>query len=163
MMTARIWTIAVLALTAVLLTGCGGTDPVQPDQDVQLQPGYGIGVVVFDTLDALSVATIKSPDTKVEVDVGYVDKGVHMFVYALPAGSYCLTRFNTGFWRFHQDDPTHGICFDVVVGKVAYSGNLAPRAYGKSVRTDQNYHWAEFEKSFKQGYPKLAQYPIVTP
>lgn len=163
MMTPRNLGVMAVALGVALLAGCGATDPVQPDQDLQLQPGYGIAAVVFDTLDALSVSTIKSPDTKVEINVGYVDKGVHMFVYALPAGSYCLTRFNTDFYRFYQDDPTHGICFDVIAGKVAYSGNLAPRAYGKAVRTDQNYYWPEFEKSFKQDYPKLARYPIVTP
>jgi hypothetical protein len=150
-------------LGALLLTGCA-TDQVQPDQGITLKPGEGIAAVVFDTLDVLSVVTLKSPDKDgVEIDVGNVGKGVTMFVYAVPAGTYCLTRFTTGFYRFYQDDPTHGICFDVVAGKVAYSGNLAPRAYGHDTRTDQNYYWPVFEKSFKQEYPKLAQYAIVTP
>ena len=156
-----IWT--MIGLGTLLLAGCG-TDPVQPDQDVSLQPGYGIAAVVFDNLDTLTAITIKSPDPKGgEVDISYADKGVHMFVYALPAGSYCLTHFNTSFYRFTQDDLTHGICFDVVAGKVAYSGNLAPRAVGHATRTYQNYYWSVFEKSFKDQYPKLTNYPIVTP
>jgi len=154
---------AVIGLGVLLLAGCG-TDPVSPDQDVSLQPGYGVAAVVFDNLDVLTAVTIKSPDPKGgEVDISYVGKGVTMFVYTLPAGSYCLTHFNTAFYRFTQDDMTHGICFDVVAGKVAYSGNLAPRAVGRDTKTFQNYYWAAFEKSFKDQYPKLANLPIVKP
>src|SRR6478752_3989776 len=92
-------------LGMALLAGCGATDDalVKPDQDITLQPNQGFAAIVMDTLDSLSVTTIKSPDTKVELDLGYVDKGIHMYVYAVPAGTYCLVRFNTGFWRFHQE------------------------------------------------------------
>ena len=144
----RIWMMIVSG--ALLLAGCG-TDPVQPDQEVQLQPGYGIAAVVFDTLDTLTAIDIESPDRKGgAVSIAYVEKGVHTFVYTLPAGRYCLTHFNTSFFRFTQNDPIHGICFDVIPGKVAYSGNLAPRAYGQSTRTDQNYDWRWFEGMFKE-------------
>lgn len=148
-----------------MLAGCGATTDslVQPDQEVTLQPNQGFAAVVMDTLDALSVTTIKSPDNKdVELDLGYVDKGVHMYVYAVPAGTYCLVRFNTGFYRFHQES-SRDVCFDVVPGKVAYSGNLAPRAVGHQAITYQNYDWAAFKKMFKEQYPKLANYPIVSP
>lgn len=152
-----------MSVGLVTMVGCGSTDPVHPDQDVTLQPGYGIAAVVFDTLDVLTTVTIKSPDNGTEVDVGSVGKGMNMYVYAVPAGSYCLTRFDTGFYRYHTNDQTHGVCFDVIAGKVAYSGNLAPRAYLEGVRTDQNYDWTGFEKVFKQDYPKLASLSIVTP
>jgi hypothetical protein len=157
--------IGVVVLSGVvMLAGCGGMDSVKPDQDVTLQPGHGIAAVVMDTLDPLNAVSIKSPDNKdVELEISHVDVGVHMSVFVVPAGSYCLTKFFTGSYVFTQDDQTHGICFDVVPGKVAYSGNLAPRAYGQNTRTDQNYNWPAFEKMFKEQYPKLANYPIVTP
>jgi hypothetical protein len=154
------WT--TIGLVAVFLAACG-TDQVQPDQDVTLQPGYGIAAVVFDTLDPLNAVSVASRDNKGgQLDIGFVDKGVSLFVYAVPSGSYCLSQFHTGFYRFWTLDP-HDDCFDVVAGKVAYSGNFTPRAYGHSVRTAQNYDWPAFEKMFKEKYPKLAHYPIVTP
>jgi hypothetical protein len=158
------WRIEGLScLAALLLAGCG-LDPVKPDQEIVLQPGEGIAAVVFDTLDVLNAVTIRSPDRNgMEFGVSYVDKGVHLYVFIVPAGSYCLVKFQTSFYTITQDDPTHGVCFDVVAGKVAYSGNLSPRAHGQSLQTDQNYDWPAFEKMFKEQYPKLAQYPIVTP
>ncbi|HEY3644485.1 MAG TPA: hypothetical protein VGM16_04035 [Gammaproteobacteria bacterium] len=157
----HIW--MTLGLGSLLLTGCG-TDAIQPDQEITLQSGDGIAAVVFDNLDQLTAVNIDSADGKgKDISIGLVDKGVHMFVFEVPAGSYCLTHFNTAFYRFTQNDLTHGICFDVVPGKVAYSGNFAPRAYGQSTQTNQNYDWPWFQKVFKEQYPKLAQYPIVTP
>jgi hypothetical protein len=153
-----------VGLGILLLAGCGGTEPVHPDQEVALQPGDGVAAVVFDTLDSLNSIVIKSPDHKdQELSVGFVDKGIHMLVFEVPAGTYCLSKFHTGFYVFTQKDQTHGICWDVVPGKVAYSGNLAPRAYGQDVFTGQNYDWAMFKKNFKEQYPKLANFPIVTP
>lgn len=163
-MTMRHYLWMTLGLSTLLLAGCGGTEPVHPDQDLALQPGYGIEAVVFDNLDSLNSIVIRSPDhPDQEVSIGFVDKGIHMLVFEVPAGSYCLVKFHTAFYTIIQDDPTHGVCWDVVPGKVAYSGNLAPRAYGKSLRTDQNYDWAMFKKNFKDQYPKLANYPLVTP
>ena len=154
----------MIGLCAVLLAGCGGTDAVQPDQDVTLQPGYGIAAVLFHTADQLNSVGIDSLDHKgSDLSISLVDSGVHLYVFAVPAGTYCLVRFYTGFYRFVQNDPTHGVCFDVLAGKVAYSGTLAPGTYDGAVRTDQNYDWVIFEKMFKDQYPKLANYPIVRP
>ena len=159
------WCIGLfLSMGTVLLAGCGGTDTVQPDQTVVLQPGDGIAAVVFDTVDQLTAVSIDSADHKdAGIGISFIDKGVHLYVFVVPAGSYCLTHFNTGFYRFTQNDQTHGVCFDVVPGKVAYSGNLAPGDYNGEVMTAQNYEWPAFEKMFKEQYPKLVSYPIVTP
>lgn len=152
-----------IAFGMIVLSGCGGVDPVQPDQNVALQPGYGIAAVGFDTLDPLNAIDLRSADPNgVQLGVSFVDKGSHLFVFAVPAGSYCLRSFHTGFYKFWTID-SHDDCFDVVAGKVAYSGNYTPRAYGKSVQTPQMYDWAAFEKTFKDQYPKLASLPIVTP
>lgn len=157
----RGWT--AIALAVVLLGGCGGVDPVQPDQNVALPEGYGIAAVGFDTLDSLNAIDIGASDPKgVKLGVNYVDKGVHLFVFAVPSGTYCLRSFHTGFYKFWTLNPLDD-CFDVIAGKVAYSGNYTPRAYGRSVKTPQMYDWPTFEKSFKEQYPKLANLPIVTP
>lgn len=53
--------IAMLASLLVSLAGCG-LDPVQPDQEITLQPGQGIAAVVIDSLDPLNAFYIKSAD-----------------------------------------------------------------------------------------------------
>lgn len=154
---------AMIGLSVVLLAGCGGTDTVKPDQDVSLPPGDGIAAVLFHTADQLTAVSIDSIDHKgADIGISFVDKGLNLYVFVVPAGTYCLTRFNTGFYRFTQNE-ARGVCFDVLPGKVAYSGTLTPGSYDGGVRTDQNYDWAIFEKMFKDQYPKLASYPIVTP
>lgn len=156
--------LVIFGACTVLLAGCGGTDSIKPDQEVVLKPGDGIAAVVFDTVDTLNTVSIDSPDHKdVEIGITVVDKGANLFVFEVPAGTYCLTRFYTGFYRYIQEDPTHGVCFDVIAGKVAYSGNFAPGVYNGRVMTYQNYNWPGFEKTFKAMYPKLASIPIVTP
>jgi len=156
-----------LIMGLALLAGCGATDPVQPDQELTLPPGNGIAVVVVDSLDPLNGITLKSPDHKdaPDLEVGHVDKGVTMRVYVLPAGSYCVFSFFFGIHQFKEKDPDHDVCFDVIAGIVAYSGNIGPRSNGssKSATMMQHYDWKVFESAFKVGYPKLSQYPIVTP
>ncbi|HSC48010.1 MAG TPA: hypothetical protein VLG68_07980 [Gammaproteobacteria bacterium] len=159
---AHIW--VVIGLSAAFLTGCG-LDPVQPDQDTNLQPDQGIAAVILDTLDPLNAIYIKSADNNSAptIEINHVDIGVHLFAFVVPAGSYCITRYSFGNYYITQSDPKHGVCFDVIAGKVAYSGNLAPRVHGGGIYVDQNYDWPGFKKMFKEQYPKLAAYPIVTP
>ena len=160
----RSLSILILAGLLLSLAGCG-LDPVQPDQEIALQPGQGIAAVVIDTLDPLNAFYIKSGDhdSAPVIKIPHVEVGVHLFIFVVPSGSYCVTRFSSGSYYFTADDPKHGACFDVIAGKVAYSGNLSPRGYNGRVITDQDYNWPAFEKMFKQQYPKLALYPIVTP
>jgi hypothetical protein len=152
----------MLALVVVGMAGCG-LDPVQPDQDVTLQAGYGIAVVVVDTLDPLNGIYFKPAVNKSapDIEVTHVTAGVHVLPYLVPAGTYCATRYSYGDYYFTHDP--RATCFDVVAGKVAYSGNVGPRAKNGSAYLYRNYDWPAFEKMFKEQYPKLANYPIVTP
>lgn len=156
--------IPTLAGLLLLLAGCG-LDPVQPDQAITLQPGQGIAAVVIDSLDPLNAFYIKSADNESApaIKIQHVDVGVHLYIFVVPAGSYCVTRFSSGNYSITQDDPKHGVCFYVIAGKIAYSGNLAPRGYNGKVYVDQNYEWSAFQKMLKDQYPKLVDYPVVTP
>ena len=153
-----------MVLLSAVLAACG-LDPVQPDQEVTLPPGDGIAAVVLDTLDPINAFYIKSPDNSAAptIEVTHVNVGVTLFPFVVPAGRYCVTRYSFSTYDITQNHPKDGVCFDVVAGKVAYSGNLAPRGHGGGVYVDQNYDWRGFEKMWKDQYPKLAQYPIVTP
>jgi|SRR5579863_4458 len=153
-----------LGVSAALLAGCG-IDPVQPNQDVAMAANYGIAAVVLDTLDPVNNFYIKSADDPKapEIEVTRVQPGVTLFVYDVPAGSYCVVHYQIANFNIDQNDPTHGSCFDVVAGKVAYSGNLAPRGHNGKIYIYQNYDWLAFEKMLKEQYPKLASIPIVTP
>lgn len=160
------WCIGLfLSMGTVLLAGCGGTDTVQPDQAVVLQPGEGIAAVVIETGDPINDIFIRSPDNgkAPSIEITRAEVGMHLFVYAVPAGSYCLVQYHYENYTISQNDPTHGVCFDVIAGKIAYSGNLSPNGADGRLWVDQNYYWPVFQKMFKEQYPKLASYPIVTP
>lgn len=156
--------VPLAAAVFLMLHGCGA-DAVKPDQVVTLQPGQGIAAVVIDALDPLDNITIKSPDNTnaPELVITGVKAGTTMLVYVVPAGRYCVDSFYFDSWRFIQSDLKHGVCFDVIAGEVAYSGNIGPRVYRKKVWTAQNYDWNAFRKQLSRQYPKLAGYPIVTP
>src|SRR5574337_334255 len=96
------------------------------------------------------------------IEIQHVEVGVHLFVFVVPPGSYCVTRYSYGNYYITQNDPKHGVCFYVIAGKIAYSGNLAPRGYNGKVYVDQNYESSAFQKMLKTQYPKLAIYPVVT-
>lgn len=156
--------ILMMAGLLVTLAGCG-LDPVQPDQGITLQPGQGIAAVVMDTLDPLNAIYIKSADNDraPTIEIHHVEVGVHLFVFVVPPGSYCVTRYSYLNYYITQNDPKHGVCFYVIAGKIAYSGNLSPRSYNGKLYVDQNYNWEAFRKMLKDQYPKLAPYPVVTP
>lgn len=157
-------TFATMAVLLMSLAGCG-LDPVQPDQAITLQSDQGIAAVVIDSLDPLNAIYIKSADndSAPTIEIQHVDVGIHLFVFVVPPGSYCVTRYSYGNYYITQNDPKHGVCFYVIAGKIAYSGNLAPRGYNGKVYVDQNYEWSAFQKMLRDQYPKLAGYPVVTP
>lgn len=165
-----------VAMLAVLLAGCG-LAPVDKGQSVSLGPNQGIAAVVLDALNPLVQVTLESSDPKgATLAIPNAPIGVTMYLFVVPAGRYCLSRYSVGMTNVRSDDPGHGDCFDVVAGKVAYSGHLAPRAFnsggtwvknqlvGYDIRTLQNFQWDDFQKMLKDQYPQIAaQYPIATP
>lgn len=157
------WCVGLAA--AIALAGCG-LAPIEKGQPVKLGPNDGIAAVVIDSLDNLDQMMIQGTDKNgITLKISNAPVGLHLYVFVVPAGTYCLSRFSLGFATIEQNDQKHGVCFDVIAGKIAYSGNLAPRAYGQNdLRTDQEYDWKAFEAKLKAEYPDLAaRYPIVTP
>jgi len=156
---------ALVATGVILLSSGCGLDPVQPDQEVVLQSDQGIAAVVIDSLDPLNAIYIKAADndSAPTIEIQHVNAGVHLFVFVVPPGSYCVTRYSYLNYYITQNDPKHGVCFDVIAGKIAYSGNLAPRGYQGKIYVEQNYEWSAFQKMLKDHYPKLAAYSVVTP
>ena len=159
----RLWTVAA---TAILVTACS-TAQIKPGQAVQLKPGEGIAAVVIDSTDPIGDIQFQSrdnPDNQIRI-AGLDNPGVNLFLFAVPAGTYCESVFHYGDWKFTPEGRENARCFDVLAGRTAYSGNLAPRAFGdRDVRMMQNYTWTQFENQMKRDYPDLvAKYPIVTP
>lgn len=159
---------------AALLCGCG-LAPIDDDQAVTLGPDQGIAAVVLDALNPISQFTIESTDPKgATIKVPSAPIGVSLYLFVVPAGRYCVSRYSVGMTNIRTDSPGHGDCFDVVAGKIAYSGNLAPRAFnsggtwvrnelvGYDIRTLQNFEWPQFEKKLRDEHPVLAaKYPIA--
>jgi hypothetical protein len=148
-----------------LLFGCGSA-PIEQGQQVTLGPNEGVAAVVIDTLDVLDQISFDAVghDAK-PLAITNAPKGISLYVFVVPAGTYCSSGFHFGNWAFHSLDPKHGACFDVLAGKIAYSGDIGPRAFSKNdIRTYQNYDWPRFEEMLKKQYPDLAaKYPLVTP
>ena len=163
--TNRIATLAVMLGLATLLPGCG-LAPIEQGQQVSLGPNEGVAAVVIDSLDLLSQISFDAVghDAK-PLAITDAPKGISLYVFVVPAGTYCSSGFHFGNWSFHSIDPHHTGCFDVIAGKIAYSGNIAPRAVGPNdIRTYQNYDWRGFEEMLKKQYPDIAaKYPLVTP
>lgn len=154
-------------LAAAILPICGcGVAPIERGDAVTLGPTEGIAAVVIDTLDDVTQLEVDGTDKGgVELKIPSAPKGVDMYVFAAPAGTYCLANFHYGRILIFMKDQKHGVCFDVIPGKIAYSGNIAPRAFGEGrIITAQNYQWGWFESALNKDYPKLtAAYPVVTP
>lgn len=161
----KIAILAALVGMSGLLFACG-LSPVDQGQSVNLGPNEGVAAIAIDSLDVLSQISFDPVDNGGKpLSIMNAPKGVTLYVFVVPAGTYCEAMFHFGKWAFHARDPKHGTCFDVLPGKIAYSGNIAPRAVSaRDIRTYQNYDWQGFEAMLKQQYPDIAaKYPLVTP
>ena len=172
----KLYPVMAVIAVGVSVSGCG-TATIEKGQQITLGPNEGIAAVVMDALNPLSQITFEGTDkggTTIKIPSAPI--GVTMYLFAVPAGHYCLSRYAAGMTEITSTDQENGDCFDVVAGKIAYSGNLAPRAFNSSgtwirnqlvgydIRTLQNFEWAAFEKRMQDEYPDLvAKYPIVTP
>jgi hypothetical protein len=118
------------------------------------------------SLDPLKQISINSTDKGGQtLKIPYVPAGTTLNVFATPAGTYCVAEYYFQFIRITLNDQKHGVCFDVIPGKIAYSGNITPSADSPNdIETYQTYDWKGFEAKLKSEYPTLAaQYPIVKP
>lgn len=148
-----------ISVVGVLLTlsmvGCG-TAPLQQDQPVYLQPGQGLAAITFDTLDSLNQVIIEPKAGGSKLDVTSVPVGKNIYLFPVPAGQYCFTRFEYGRWSFtaKQGDMA---CFEVQTGELSYSGTLAPRVEDGVVMTHQVMDVAGFRALLAGRYPIIAK------
>ncbi|HEY1771902.1 MAG TPA: hypothetical protein VGH91_01770 [Gammaproteobacteria bacterium] len=139
----------------LLATLCAcGTEPIQQDQPIVLESGQGLAAVVFDTKDPLTDVVIQSGDTK--LGITSVPIGTNLYMFQVPAGSYCFTGFYVSSWRFSPTDK-RGQCFEVKAGELGYSGALAPRADGGGVTTHQDMDLGLLRSLMRAHYPIIAK------
>jgi|GEM_PF-5618676 len=151
-----------IALTALLLAGCG-VDPVQQDQPIYLQPGQGMMAVVMDTLDPITHVIIEPEDSAgAKINIPSVPAGMNVYLYPVPAGSYCFTEFQYANLHF-KSVKEHETCFLVKAGELGYSGNLAPRVEGGRVYSHQNMYLEGFRTLMQQRYPIIAKQFLSPP
>lgn len=162
--------LAAAVAAPMLISACTGMEPLTGDQAPVLSPDQGMVVVVLDSKDVLNHMTFKGTDEEgIKLTIPMIQPGMSMYLFPTKQCTYCLTDYYVGPSpmsnnQITQFDQKHGDCFDVIAGKTVYSGNLAPRAYGSTLRVEQDYHWDWFVPEFKKRYPTLSEkYPLVTP
>jgi hypothetical protein len=150
------------ALLAAAVAGCG-LAPLQQDQPVYLLPGQGLAAVMLDTLDPLTQVIIEprgSGGTK--LDIASVPSGKNIYLFPVPAGQYCFTRFQYGRWGFFGKEGELA-CFEVKAGEIGYSGTLAPRVEDGQVYSHQVMDTDGFRALLTQRYPIIAKQFLPPP
>ncbi|HEX4300073.1 MAG TPA: hypothetical protein VH327_04315 [Gammaproteobacteria bacterium] len=144
----------VLAAVSLAALSACGTEPIQQDQPIVLAAGQGLAAVVFDTKDPLTDVVIESSDTK--LGITNVPVGTNLYMFQVPAGSYCFTKFYVSSWIFHARDK-QGQCFEVKAGELGYGGVLAPRAENGEVMTHRDMDLDVLREQMRAHYPIVAK------
>lgn len=147
--------LSLVALVMLALSACG-TEPIQQDQPITLQAGQGLAAVVYDVADPLSQVTLESAESSTQLQITAVPVGVHVYLFQVPAGSYCFTSFQFGRWHFFSKDK-EGQCFQVKAGELGYGGTLSPRVVNGEVMTGQDMDLERFRSELTQSYPIIAK------
>lgn len=146
-----------LAVGSLLALCACGTEPIQQDQPIVLAAGQGLAAVEFDAADPLSVVQMES-DNGSKLVIPSVPVGVNLYLFQVPAGSYCFTRFQFGRWNFFASDKQEQMgCFEVKAGELGYSGILAPRVINGELRVNQDMDLPAFRVLFAERYPIIAK------
>ena len=114
-------------MSALALSACASLAPLAHDGPVQLAPNQGLAAVVIDTLDPLTDVEGESRNGRgPKLLVASVPEGRDVFLFPVPAGTYCMTRFKYSTLSLSGPNGVLG-CFQVRAGELSYSGTLAPR------------------------------------
>ena len=149
----------LMAGVTLALTACT-VAPLQQDQPVTLPSGDGLAAVTLDTLDPLNHIAIAASHGFTKLEIVSVPVGQHVYLFSVPAGEYCLTRFQFNQWSFTAKKGGDLACFTVAAGALAYSGTLAPRVEGKTIVSHQVQDPVGFRIMLQQQYPAVArQFP----
>ncbi len=139
-----------------LLVACT-VAPLQQDQAVQLPAGDGLAAVTLDTLDPLDHVAIADAHGFTRLEIVSVPVGQHIYLFPVPVGEYCLTRFQFRQWTFTSKKGSEPTCFKVKAGALSYSGTLAPRVEGETIVNHQVQDPAGFRIMLQQQYPAVAR------
>lgn len=145
----------VLCLAA-LLGGCASRAPLAHDGPVQLAAGQALAAVVIDTLDPLTDVEVESRSGGPRLTVASVPVGRDVYLFAVPAGTYCMTRFKYGNLSLAGPNGMQG-CFAVHAGQLNYSGTFAPRVEDGKPVTRQVQDPQGFRILLEQQYPIVAR------
>lgn len=152
-----------LLLSSLLLSACAGFTPLPHDGPVHLAPDQGLAALVIDTLDPLTEVEVRRRGGGRELMVASVPVGRDVYLFPVPAGSYCLTRFKYGNLSLAGSNGVQG-CFTVRAGQLNYSGTFAPRVEEGKPVTHQVQDPPGFRILLQQQYPQVAQqFPASQP
>ena len=147
-----------LMLPSALLAACAVT-PLPQDQAVHFKPGQGLAALMVDTLDPLTEVEVVSHSGGPKLIVAAVPVGINIYLFPVPAGTYCMTRFRYGSLTLSGTTGALG-CFQVRAGQLGYSGTMAPRVEDGKPVTHQVQDPQGFRILLAQQYPNVAkQFP----
>jgi len=150
-----------LLLSSALLVACA-VAPLPQDQPVHLKPGQGLAALMVDTLDPLTEVEVESRSGGPKLMVAAVPVGINIYLFPVPAGTYCMTRFRYGSLTLSGTTGALG-CFPVHAGQLSYSGTMAPRVEDGKAVTHQVQDPQGFRTVLSQHYPQIArQFPVPT-
>ncbi|HEY1992262.1 MAG TPA: hypothetical protein VGH71_07350 [Gammaproteobacteria bacterium] len=148
-----------LLLSSLLLSACGSLAPLAHDGPVHLAPNQGLAALVIDTLDPLTDVEVEPRGGGRKLMVASVPVGRDVYLFPVPAGTYCMTRFKYSNLSLAGSNGMLG-CFAVRAGQLSYSGTLAPRVEDGRPVTHQVQDPPGFRILLQQQYPQVAkQFP----
>ncbi|MFI5268220.1 MAG: hypothetical protein ACHQ7M_12670 [Chloroflexota bacterium] len=147
---------ALAAALSLLLAACSSLTPLPRDQAVHLASGQGLAALMIDTLDPLTDVEVASRSGGPKLRVAAVPVGISIYLFQVPAGTYCMTRFKYGTMSLSGASGVLG-CFAVRAGDISYSGTLAPRVEEGKPITHQVQDPEGFRILLTQQYPQVAR------
>ena len=148
-----------LLLSPLLLSACSSLTPLSHDGPVHLASNQGLAALVIDTLDPLTDVEVESRSAGPRLTVASVPVGRDVYLFPVPAGTYCMTRFKYSTLSLSGPNGVLG-CFAVRAGQLSYSGTLAPRVEDGKPVTHQVQDLQGFRILLQQQYPQVAkQFP----
>jgi len=147
--------ISLLAAIAalVLLQACTPT-AVNPTQPLELGPGEGYAAIQLDLHEPNRELLFASSVTGQNIQIDNVPAGKSLYLFAVPAGHYCMSMFFiVGEQRIYPHDLK---CFDVLPGKLAFTGYLSPAVIYGNIEVGQIRDDAAGQAELRKLYPQIA-------
>lgn len=121
---------ALFAGDGLAAADAGAVLPLTVEDAAALAPDEGHLALVLDSLDHIQNLRF-APRGRVAAafSLSEVPPGIHLFVFRLPAGEYCMDDFRAERRRYKRRSTDEGsFCFAVFAGDLTYPGHIVPRA-----------------------------------